>query len=60
MKTAYNNIQWVIQRNLTNTGDLQELKLGCDKIGVAYNVINRIRDFQPLEIPYNDMFTIDW
>jgi hypothetical protein len=60
MKTAYNNIQWVIQRNLTNTGDLQELKQGYDKIGVAYNVINRIRDFQPLEIPYNDMLTIDW
>src|SRR5687767_4759685 len=36
MKTTYNNIQWVIQRNLTNTDDLQELKQGCDKIGVAY------------------------
>jgi hypothetical protein len=36
MKTAYNNIQWVIQRNLTNTDDLLELKQGCDKIGVAH------------------------
>jgi len=34
MNPNYNNIQWVIQRNLTNTDDLNALKLGCDKIGV--------------------------
>lgn len=36
MKTAYANIQWVIQRNLTNTEDLQALKQGCENIGVSY------------------------
>ncbi|MBO9203348.1 MULTISPECIES: ATP-grasp domain-containing protein [Niastella] len=34
MNPTYNNIQWVIQRNLTNTDDLSTLKLGCEKIGV--------------------------
>ena len=36
MNKAYRNIQWVIQRNLTNTGDLQALKQGCENIGVSY------------------------
>jgi hypothetical protein len=34
MPTNYSHIQWVIQRNLTNTDDLHSLKRGCDKIGV--------------------------
>jgi hypothetical protein len=41
-KTAYNDIQWVIQKNLTNTGDLDELKKSCDKIGVKYIEIDII------------------
>jgi hypothetical protein len=42
MKTEYNNIQWVIQRNLTTVSDLQELKQSCDKIGVPYLEIDII------------------
>ena len=42
MKPGYNNIQWVIQRNLTNTADLMALKLGCDKIGVQHMEIDII------------------
>lgn len=36
MKANYNNIQWVIQRNLTNVEDLLQLKQRCDSIGVTY------------------------
>jgi hypothetical protein len=42
MKPNYNNIQWVIQQNLTNTDDLNALKLGCEKIGVQYIEIDII------------------
>jgi hypothetical protein len=42
MNTNYNNIQWIIQRNLTNTDDLDELKLSCDKTGVPYIEIDII------------------
>jgi hypothetical protein len=34
MKATYNNIQWVIQENLTNRDDLHELKQSCDQIDV--------------------------
>jgi hypothetical protein len=34
MEANYSNIQWVIQRNLTNTDDLHVLKQSCDSIGV--------------------------
>lgn len=36
MNSGYNNIQWVIQRNLTNTDDLKTLVQGCEKIGVPF------------------------
>jgi hypothetical protein len=36
MEKALDNIQWVIQRNLTNTEDLQALKQGCVNTGVSY------------------------
>jgi hypothetical protein len=36
MSTNYNNIQWVIQRNLTNTDDLKTLVQGCEKISVPF------------------------
>jgi len=42
MNSNYHNIQWVIQRNLTNTDDLTTLKLGCDKIGVQHIEIDII------------------
>jgi hypothetical protein len=42
MSTNYDNIQWVIQRNLTNTDDLQALIQGCDNIGVSYTEIDII------------------
>ena len=42
MSTNYDNIQWVIQRNLTNTDDLKELVRGCEKIGVPYMEIDII------------------
>ncbi|MDF2193775.1 ATP-grasp domain-containing protein [Paraflavitalea sp. CAU 1676] len=34
MNKGYNDIQWVIQRNLTNSNDLQQLKTACSAIGV--------------------------
>lgn len=34
--SRYKNIQWVIQRNLTNQDDLLQLKSGCEKIGVHF------------------------
>lgn len=42
MMPTYDNLQWVIQRNLTNTDDLNTLKLGCDKTGVQYTEIDII------------------
>ena len=42
MSSNYNNIQWVIQRNLTNTDDLKTLVQGCEKIGVPYIEIDII------------------
>jgi hypothetical protein len=42
MKPNYNNIQWMIQRNLTNTDDLNTLKMGCVKTGVQYAEIDII------------------
>ena len=38
----YNNIQWVIQRNLTNTEDLKTLVQGCERIGVPFIEIDII------------------
>lgn len=38
----YSNIQWVIQRNLTNIDDLQKLRQACDKIAVSYTEIDII------------------
>jgi hypothetical protein len=35
MKTTYSNLQWVIQRNLTNAVDLHALKVACEKTGVS-------------------------
>ena len=42
MTTAFDNIQWVIQRNLTNTDDLHTLKQACESIGVSYAEIDII------------------
>lgn len=36
MEKNYKNIQWVVQRNLTNQGDFQELKKSCLQIGVGF------------------------
>lgn len=36
MANKYNNIQWVVQQNLTNQNDLMALKLACQKFGIAY------------------------
>lgn len=38
----YNNIQWVIQRNLTNTNDLQQIEAACELTGVDYVEIDII------------------
>lgn len=42
MSTNYNNIQWVIQSNLTNKDDLKALVQSCEKIGVPYIEIDII------------------
>ena len=36
MRGKYNDIQWVVQRNLTSQSDFNELKKACLKIGVAF------------------------
>lgn len=36
MPNNYNNIQWVVQQNLTNQHDLAALKLACQKYGIAF------------------------
>jgi len=37
MKGTYDNIQWAVQKNLTNQDDLQQLKLACNKLGVSFH-----------------------
>lgn len=36
MKPKYQNIQWVVQRNLTSQADFEALKKSCLKIGVKF------------------------
>lgn len=36
MNEKYNNIQWVVQRNLTSQSDFEALKSSCHKIGVTF------------------------
>lgn len=60
MNTGFFDLQWVIQRNLTNTGDLQQLQLACDAIAVQHREIDIIPftdqlppfDRKPLNIFY--------
>lgn len=42
MAIGYNNIQWVVQRNLTNVNDLQKLRAACGNIAVGYTEIDII------------------
>ena len=36
MNEKYQNIQWVVQRNLTSQSDFEQLKSSCHKIGVRF------------------------
>ena len=42
MPVTLQDIQWVVQENLTNTGDVDNLKAACNKAGVSYQPIKII------------------
>ncbi|NML41522.1 ATP-grasp domain-containing protein [Chitinophaga sp. G-6-1-13] len=39
MPRRYQDIQWIIQQNLTNTADLEQLKTACNNIGVRHQEV---------------------
>jgi hypothetical protein len=47
MNNNFNNIQWVIQKNLTNRSDVQNLKSSFEKLEIAYQEIDVI-PFSPV------------
>ncbi|WP_276481048.1 ATP-grasp domain-containing protein [Paraflavitalea pollutisoli] len=42
MNPDFNHLQWVLQRNLTNTNDLHQLQQACEAIGVQHTDIDII------------------